>query len=178
LATSDKPYRTRDIVPSIDMDRRILLITALLFLPPATRAAGDAPLDRATLRGLQGVGVVLDVLDPEIEKLGITRDVVLSRLMARLHRDRITINPGATEFVGLRITAVHGSRGPFALSLTIGLYQPVLLSRNHDLRTSTQTWEVETVLIAEAKMLGTACAETADDLAGRFAAAYHSVNPE
>ena len=151
---------------------------ALLLLPPAMRAAGDAPLDRATLRGLKGVGVVIDVLDPELEKLGITRDVVLSQLLARLQHDGITINPGAAEFIGLRVTAVRGSRGPFALSLTIGLYQPVLLSRNRDLRTSTQTWEVETVLMAEAKVLGTACAETADDLADRFAAAYHSVNPE
>jgi hypothetical protein len=160
------------------MDRRILLIAVLLLLPPATRAAGDAPLDRATLRGLKGVGVVIDVLDPELEKLGITRELVLSRLLARLQADRIAIDPGATEFVGLRIVAVRAGRGPFALSVTMGLYQPVLLSRDRDLRTSTQTWEVETVLMADPKVLVTACNESADDLSDRFAAAYHSVNPE
>jgi len=151
---------------------------AFLLLPPATRAAGDAPLDRATLRGLKGIGVVIDVLDPELQKLGITRDALIARLLTRLQGDRITIDPAATEFAGLRIVAVRASRGPFALSLAFGLYQPVLLSRNHDLRTSTQTWEVETVLMAEPKMLAAACAETADELADRFAAAYRSVNPE
>jgi hypothetical protein len=60
----------------------------------------------------------------------------------------------------------------------MGLYQPVLLSRDRDLRTSTQTWEVETVLMADPKVLVTACNESADDLSDRFAAAYHSVNPE
>ena len=159
------------------MDRRILLVLAFVLLPPATRAAGDAPLDRATLRGLKGIGVVIDVLDPELQKLGITRDALINRLLARLQGDRITIDPAASEFVGLRITAVRGSRGPFALALAFGLYQPVLLSRNHDLRTSTQTWEVETVLMADPKVLLTACAESADDLADRFAAAFHAVNP-
>jgi hypothetical protein len=159
------------------MDRRILLVLAFVLLPPATRAAGDAPLDRATLRGLKGIGVVIDVLDPELQKLGITRDALINRLLARLQGDRITIDPAASEFVGLRITAVRGNRGPFALALAFGLYQPVLLSRNHDLRTSTQTWEVETVLMADPKVLLTACAESADDLADRFAAAFHAVNP-
>jgi hypothetical protein len=160
------------------MDRRILLIFALLLLPPATRAAGDAPLDRATLRGLRGVGVVIDVLDPDLQKLGITRETMLTRLLVRLGGDGITINPGAAEFLGLRLTSAHGSRGPFAVSMTIGLYQPILLSRNHDLRTATQTWEVETVLMADPKVLVTACNESVDDLADRFAAAFHSVNPE
>jgi hypothetical protein len=160
------------------MDRRIFLVLGLLLLPPATRAAGDAPLDRATLRGLKGIGVVIDVLDPELEKLGVTRDVLIARLLARLQGNRIRIDPGAAEFAGLRITAVRGNRGPFALSLAFGLYQPVLVSRDPGLRTSTQTWEVETVLLADPKMLATACAETADELADRFAAAFHSVNPE
>jgi len=159
------------------MDRRILLTLVLLLLPRATRAAGDAPLDRATLRGLKGVAVVIDVLDPELQKLGITRDALITRLLGRLHSANIVIDPAATEFLGLRINSVRAGRGPFALSLSMGLYQPVLLSRNHDVRTSTQTWEVETVLMADPKMLLTACAETADDLADRFAAAFHAVNP-
>jgi hypothetical protein len=160
------------------MDRRILLLAAILLLPPATNAAGDAPLDRATLKGLKGVAVVVDVIDPELEKLGLTRDVMLSRLLARLQARHIIVDPGATEFVGLRITAVRASHGPIALSLTLGLYQPVLLSRNHEVRTSTQTWEVESVLLADPKVLVTACRESSDDLADRFAAAFLAINPE
>jgi hypothetical protein len=160
------------------MHRKLLLMAALLLTPPATNAAGDAPLDRATLKGLTGVAVVVDSIDPELEKLGITREVMLARLLARLQARHIHVDPGATEFVGLRIVAVRAGRGPLALSLTMGLYQPVLLSRNHELRTSTQTWEVDSVLLADPKVLVTACRESADDLADRFAAAFLSVNPE
>ena len=160
------------------MSRRFLLTLALLMMPPATRAAGDAPLDRATLKGLKGVAVIIDVIDGDLQKLGVTREALINRLLGRLATDRITIDPGATEFLGLHINAVRGGRGPFALSLSMGLYQPVLLSRNHDLRTSTQTWEVDTVLMADPKALVTACAETADELADRFAMAFYAVNPK
>ncbi len=160
------------------MGRRILLLATLLLSPPVTRAAGDAPLDRATLKGLRGVGVVIDVIDPELEQMGLTREVMLSRLLKRLQARHILVDPAATEFLGLRILAVRASHGPLALSLTLGLYQPVLLSRNHDVRTSTQTWEVETILMADPKVLLTACRESADDLADHFAAAFFAMNPE
>ena len=165
-------------VPSKYMHRRIFLLAFLALLPPSTRAAGDAPIDRATLKGLKGVGVVIDAIDPELEKAGLTREVMLSRLLARLQARHIAIDPAAKEFVGLRITAVRASRGPFALSLTLGLYQPVLLSRDREMRTSTQTWEVDSVLLADPKILLTACRESADDLADHFAAAFLAVNPE
>ena len=160
------------------MDRRIPLLATLLLLPPATRAAGDAPLDRATLKGLKAVSVVVDVIDPDLEKAGITREVMLTRMLARLGITRVPVDPGATEFVGLRLTAAHSGRGPFAVSMTVGLYQPVLISRNRELRTSTQTWEVEAVLLADSKMLNTACTESLDDLLDRFASAFHTTNPE
>jgi hypothetical protein len=160
------------------MDRRIPLLATLLLLPPATRAAGDATLDRATLKGLKAISVVVDVIDPELEKAGITRDLMLTRMLARLSTDRIHVDPGATEFLGLRITAAHSGRGPYALSMTVGLYQPVIISRNRELRTSTQTWEVEAVLLADSKILSTACTESVDDLLDRFATAFHSTNPQ
>ena len=160
------------------MKCRLVLAAALLLLPPVTRAAGDAALDRATLKGLKAVGIVVDVIDPELQKLGITREVLITRLLARLQGKQIVIDPAAKEFVGLRITAVRGGRGPYAAALSFALYQPVIISRDKDIRTSTQTWEIEAVLMADPKMLLTACGESADDLADRFATAYHAVNPK
>lgn len=160
------------------MNRRWLIAAALLLLPPVSRGAGDAALDRATLKGLQGVGVVVDVIAPELQKLGITRDSMISRMLTRLQSKGIVIDPGAKEFVGLRITAVRGSRGPYAASLSFGLYQPVILSRDKEIRTSTQTWEIETVLMADPKVLLTACQESVDELADQFAAAFRTVNPQ
>jgi hypothetical protein len=160
------------------MHRRILLLALLLLPPPSTGAAGDAAIDRATIKGLKAVGVVIDVIDPDVEKFGVTRDLVLTRLLTRLAKDRIKVDPGAAEFLGLHITAVRSGHGPFALSMSLGLYQPVLLSRNHEMRTSTETWEVESVLLADPKILIAACGESADDLIDRFGTAFHATNRE
>ena len=158
------------------MNRRILLAAVLLLLPPASRAAGDAPIDRATLRGLKAVGVVIDALDDEVQKAGVTRDALITRLLSRLQKDGVRIDPSANEFLGVRITSVRNGRGPLALAMSFGLYQPVILSRNKDIHTTTQTWEIQTVLMADPKQLLTACSETADDLADRFASSFHTVN--
>jgi hypothetical protein len=156
----------------------MLPLAALLLFPLVTRAAGDAPLDRATLKGLQAVGVVVDSIDPELEKLGVTRDLVLNHMLARLSARHVQVDPSAAEFLGLRITAVRSGHGPFAISMVVGLYQPVLLSRNREIRTSTQTWEVDSVLLADPKILVTACGDSATDLADSFARAFKAVNPE
>ena len=38
------------------------------MIPLATSAAGDAELDRATMRGLKAVNVVIDRIDPQLPK--------------------------------------------------------------------------------------------------------------
>src|ERR1035441_4537400 len=128
------------------MSWRIMPVALLLWLPLLTRGAGDAPLDRATLHGLKAVNIVIDQLDPAIEELGVTADALETRLLARLAAAQIPVDRTASEFIGFRITAVRGNRGPFALSLTIGLYQPVLLSRDHGTRTGTPTWGADDLL--------------------------------
>ena len=64
------------------------------------------------------------------------------------------------------------------MSITIGLYQPVVLVRDAKVRTATQTWEVETILMADPKQLFRASMESVDELADRFVAAFRSVNPK
>ena len=155
-----------------------LLVPALLFLPPATRAAGDAPLDRATLRGLKSVNIVLDPLDPGLLRAGLTMIDLQTRLTERLREAHIPVDQSAVEFLGLRIVAVRGNRGPFALAFNLGVYQPVQLIRDKSVRAATSTWDVETVLMADPKVLQQASGETIDELAGRFVAAWRSVNQQ
>src|SRR5260370_4137792 len=154
------------------------LLAALLFLPFATQGAGDAPLDRATLRGLKAVNGVLDRVDPKLEKQGLTRNDLQSRLEARLQDAHVTIDQSATDFVALRVTSVRANRGPFGLSFTIGVYQPVVLVRDKNIKTSASTWEVETVVVEDPKTLRQASMETVDELADRFVTAWRSVNSE
>jgi len=159
------------------MHWKMFIFAALVALPVASHAAGDGELDRATLRGLKAVSVVIDRVDPQLPKEGVAPAALQDRIEDRLKEAKIEVTASATEFVGLQISAVRGSRGPYALSFTIGLYQPVLLARDRNVKTATKTWEVETILMAEPKVLRQASLESVDDLAARFVAAFRSVNP-
>jgi hypothetical protein len=156
------------------MSRRIcLLLTVLCF---TLGGASDGPLDRATLRGITAVNVVIDPIASEIGNEGASSDAIRTRLEQRLRDAGIKVDPASPEFVGFRLTSVRGGRGPFAIAATIGLYQPVILARDKNLRTATQTWEVATVLLVDAKQVNRACLDSVDELAGRFVSAYKSVN--
>jgi hypothetical protein len=140
--------------------------------------AGDTPMDRATLKGIKAIGVIVDQLPPEFPKEGVNTDALQTRLADRLRAANITVDPDAKEFVGLRVTSVRANRGPYAVCISIGLYQPVTLVRDPAMRLAPQTWEVETVLMADPKILYRAAMESVDELAARFVTAYRSVNPE
>jgi hypothetical protein len=165
------------------MSRRFLLAYTLLalpslFLPPLAVAAGDTALDRATLKGLTAVNIVVDKLDDQLQGAGVTADAIRSRLEDRLRAAGITVDTSKPEFIAVRMTGVRANRGPFAVAVTMGAYQPVVLARDKNLKTATQTWEVETVLLAEPKQLYRGAMDTIDELAASFVAAYRSVNPK
>jgi hypothetical protein len=154
---------------------RVSLLLALFALP--LDGAGDAALDRATLRGVAAVNVVIDPITPEIEHEGATPDSLRTRLEERLRDAGIRIDTGSNEFVAFRLRSVRAARGPLAIAATISLYQQVTLSRDRNIRTSTQTWEVDTIALADPKQVYRACMDSVDELAGRFVTAYRSVNP-
>lgn len=138
--------------------------------------ASDGALDRATLRGVTAVNVVIDPVAPEVEKEGATGSALRARLEELLRNAGIPIDAAANEFVALRLSSVRSQRGPFAISTTIGLYQPVTLVRDRNVKTATQTWEVDTVVLADSKQVYRACMDSVDELGERFVKAYRSVN--
>lgn len=160
---------------------RFTILLAAVVLPLG--GAGDAALDRATMRGIAAVNVVIDPVAPELEQEDATSASLRARLEEKLRGAGIRIDRASNEFVALRFTSVRAAGGrfstskPFAVAATIALYQPVLLARDHNVRTATQTWEVETVLLADAKQVQQACNDSVDELAQRFVTAYRSVNP-
>ena len=160
------------------MNWRTVLLLAILAQPLTVDAANDAPLERATLRGLHAINVVIDTLDTALAHENLTQDALQSRMEERLRKGGIPLGKDAREFLGLRVTQVRAKRGPVAVSLSIGLYQPVLLSRDRNIRSVTQTWEVVTTLMAEPKVLYEASMSSVDELTDRFVAAYQAVNPK
>ena|ERR1051325_7043485 len=160
------------------MSRSLPLLVAALALPSLIPGAGNAPLDRATLRGLTGVNVVVDKIDPQIEAAGVTSEAVRARIEDRLRTAMVPIDASKPDFVAVRLTGVRANRGPFAVVVTLGVYQPVVLVRDPKVRTATQTWEVETVLLADTKQLYRGVMDSIDELSVSFIAAFRSANAE
>ena len=61
---------------------------------------------------------------------------------------------------------------PVAVNVGLALYQPVLLARDNEVRTATQTWEVGTVLMSPVKLLRDSMRASLDELVDQFIQAY------
>ena len=155
------------------MIRRFLLP---VLLTPFLLHSGDSPRDRATLKGAKAVSVIIDALPSDFGKEGITSDALHTRLTNRLRDAGIPVDDAAKEFVGLRVSSIRDTRGPYAVSIALGFYQPATLVRDTTMRVAPQTWDSDIVLMAAPKMLSRAASESVDDLADRFIAAWRSVN--
>jgi len=150
----------------------------MLLLAGVLSSAGDGPLDRATLRGLKAIGVVIDPLDAELEREGLSGEALQTQVEQRLQAAGIPIDKNAVEFVGLKIMGAQAKRTPVALCLDLGLYQPVILSRDKEIRTATETWGTHSVLLAQPRQVSQSSAETVDQLVQQFVDAYRSANPK
>src|SRR5215470_6521106 len=110
-----------------DMYRCLL---AILVIPAGLGVAGDSPLERATLRGLKAVSIVVDPLAQDLIQQGLSSTAFRIRIEDRLRQADIPIDSNAHEFIGLHVTAVRAKRMPVAMCLSLALYQPVVLSRD------------------------------------------------
>ena len=159
------------------MHRTPLLFALLAFLG-ASLSAGDGSLDRATLRGLKAFNIVVDPLDPQLEKAGLSADAIRTRIDTRLRHAGIALDSNAIEFVGLHIDAAFIKKGPDTLSFLLGFYQPVALSRDPKIRTATQTWDVHAMILVPPKSLEDSAQDAIDKLTDQFVNAFRSVNPQ
>jgi hypothetical protein len=82
------------------------------------------------------------------------------------------------EFLGLRLMAVRESKGAYALCIALGVYQAVTLDRDRTIKTATETWDSQSVVLVRPKQLSEAAADTVDQLVDQFIGAYRSANPK
>ena len=160
------------------MHSPVLLSLALLVFSPALRGTGDGKIDRGTLRGLKAIGVIVDPPDPPLDDEGLTADLIGRQLESHLLHRGITVDPRAVEFLGVRVSSARVRKGTYSLCLSLGVYQPVTLTRDKEIRTATPTWQVDTILVAQPKQLVQTSTTALDQLADRFVDAWRSVNPQ
>lgn len=164
--------------------RRIHAGVALLTFVAAPCVASDSSMDRSTLRGLKAVKVVVDSPAHEVEREGVSGDGLRITVEQKLRDAGITVDHDAVEFLGLNISSARPprraliSKGPVSLVVGIGLYQIVLLNRDKNTKTVTETWGDQRVAPAAPKAIERAVSDAVDDLVSEFITAYRAVNPK
>ena len=178
--------------------RHVVVLAVLAVLIPAlwavVRAAdktgGSVPQlkltveQRDTLRGLQGVGVVVEKTKPEVEQLGLTREALQTDTELQLRQYGIKVL-SATEtavrggpFLYVRVTAVGNGMAPFlAVSAQICLKQTAYLMRDPTIMCYATTWDVTSVFLVGRPRLPE-IRERVKDHVAELINDYLSVNPK
>ncbi len=153
-------------------------LLVFLMIPAGFGVAADTPLERATIRGLKAVNIVVDPLDQELVRAGLSSTAFRIRIEERLQQAGVPVDSNAREFLGLHVSSVRAKRMPVAMALTLALYQPVVLVRDNKIRTATITWNVETVMMSGDKALQGSANQSVEELADEFVQAWRAVNPK
>ena len=138
---------------------------------------------RDTLRGLPGVEVAVESLDPGLERAGVTRDAIQSEVVRRLRAGGVAVftsqneNPSAAKpYMYVDVNGVRlAGQNLYAIAVQVQLRQmlrsPVSASNIVD----AMTWDARTVLVAPADGLA-GVRSTIDEYVDRFIADWKTVH--
>ena len=168
--------------------RRALWIAAFLTIAmmAASSWALNSETNRATLRGLAGVRVLIEDLPSEVLQEGLTKtrlhaDVELKLRTAgikTLTQDECFKTPGEPYlYVNINLSTLKAESDHYAYSIDIGLIQNVTLLRDPGQATYAITWSTGGVGLIGKKRLSE-LQDSVGDLLSIFVKAFLSVNPK
>ena len=128
---------------------RLAILWGLLGLPALGRCADDGDLARVTLRGLQGVYVLIEDLPPESERAGLTTQQLQTDVEGQLRHAGIPVltKDQAFHVQGAPYVYVYVHLLPHPIGLTaysslVEVNQRAALDRNGS-SASVSTWSVQ-----------------------------------
>lgn len=149
-------------------------VLTLLSWSARPAAAEFYPDNRASLKGLAGVHVLVERIPADMEAAGLTEELVRSEVEGRLKKAGLKLlsrkdfigQPGAPRlYIQLNSAKYKGrflwSSEKIAFSIRLDLGQLVKLSRNPEIEVHATTWQTSLVGYADDKKLQT----VRDDLA-------------
>jgi hypothetical protein len=126
----------------------IIILTLLMCLDSVVFAQDDEDT-RCTLRGLKEIFLYVEPLDPEVEKMGLTRDQIQADTGLRLKLAGIHVQAGEEFikvkghpylYVNLNISILKTQITRYLFYIRVELNQEVALVRTPDTKTSAATW--------------------------------------
>jgi hypothetical protein len=163
------------------------IVTAWAILAFASPALSlDSEPNRQSLRGLQGVKVLIEDLGSDIERLGLIKNQLSMDVEAKLRKAGIKVltqeecfkTPGEPYlYVNININTGKPGDGKYAYSIDIGVIQNVVLQRDPRMKSYSVTWSTGGVGTIDKEFVGR-LRESVDEVVSIFVTAFFSVNPK
>ena len=158
--------------------RGLALGIALLLLPVPVWGQDNPAHNRATLKGINTVEVVVEAMDPVAEQDGLARAQLQADVEERLRQAGITVGPTLTGHLYVNVDTVKGDHGQmYAYNVEVEYVQQILLMRDPQTLYFAPTWETGGVgMIATSRLR-----EVRQDVANyvdQFIKAYLEQNPK
>jgi len=120
-----------------------VVASALLLLTVPAQPA-DPPEHRASLKGIPAIKVVVESLDRQAERDGLTEDQLQNDVELRLQKAGIRVTSSLEEagssYLYLCVGTVKHPSGLYAFNITLVFKEVVILERNQDVRLFSTTW--------------------------------------
>jgi len=165
------------------MNRLLAVIVVLLWAGGA--GAGDDEYNRATLKGLKGVWVVIGELDQDAIADGLTKQQLQTDVELRLRKVGIRVvltqdesrkMPGA-PILHVSAPMMKSESGLYAYSICAELIQGVALARDTNIFVLGTTWSTQEIGTVGKNKMVQSVRGAVGDLVDEFINAYLSVNP-
>lgn len=160
------------------------LLLALLLALPAV-ALADSDRQRATLAGLRGVQVLIESLDPDAERDGLSKTQLQAdvELKLRLAGIKVLIQEQSFRTPGspcLYVSVQAIELVPmYAVRVEVSLRQNILLERNPSIMAlGVATWETKGLAKFTGRIMDQETRKDVADKVDQFINAYLSVNPK
>ena len=162
--------------------RRSLRITALLFIASVALAASgwadNTPEERATLRGIKAVKLVVWGLHPDVEADGLTAGQLRSDVEERLRKAGIGMSQSAKAFLNVTVNTSGRVEGRYFCVVEVNLTQQVALVRDRKTILLLATWRIGNFGGVGASDLRRYVRGTVADQVEMFIRAYRVQNPK
>jgi hypothetical protein len=155
------------------------LLFGILIASPVALSANDSPDERASLKGLGTISLVVEDPGPAAQKYGLTVMRLQSEIRERLQRAGLVVRQEADPYLYVQITVVDpGGALPLAYAIQVTMMQEVALPRGLNGHFQAPTWWQSSVGMAGADRLGQSVSGRAQEFVDQFIKAYQSVNPK
>jgi len=168
--------------------RQLVLILLLGFSSICTSSALAAEVPWASLRGLKGVGVVVEELTPDAKRGGLAEEQLRLDVEWRLRKAGIPVLSGASlrgvsgpPYLSISVAALQGKGrlAPlFVYTAKVELKQGATLVRNPSLNVSAATWTLSGVSMTGHRRFRQGAHARVASYVDRFIRDYLAVNPK